>query len=137
MYSKTVKRRLARSTPMVWASPEFQYAAAMDEAFEERGKHSFIAPGRGVVIDGEASPLPVRGSSDDTPGLKDLTEKKDQPEIAALKEEGTGAAELGMETALKWWGRLSPRQRADLEKWKNETMKPLAEKADKEHADAN
>ena len=137
MYSKTVKRRLARSTPMNWASPEFQYAAVMEEAFEERGKHSYIAPGRGVIIDGEASPLPTRESADDTPGLGDLTGKKEDPEIAALKIEGREAAEISTDMLSKWWARLSPRQRVALEQMKNDELKPLATKADKENENAN
>lgn len=128
MCQKTAKRRLARSTPMNWASPEFQYAAVMDEAFEERGKHSYIAPGRGVVIDGEAAALPAHQRDDATPRAEDLIGAGDTPEIRGLKEEGLDAAELGTEVVQKWWGRLSPRQRAELERWKNETLKPLAAK---------
>lgn len=130
MCEKTVRRRLARSTPMNWAAPEFHYAAAMEEAFEERGKHAYIAPGRGVVIDGEQdSPLPKR--DDATPQAEDLLGKGDPPEIRALKEEGLQAAELGTEVVGKWWERLSPRQRVDLEAWKNNVLKPAAIEADK------
>lgn len=136
MYAKSAKRRLARSTPMNWASPEFQYAAVMEEAFEERGQHSYIAPGRGVVIDGQTSPLPVRGSADDTPGLGDLSGPKDPPELAALKIEGREAAEISTDVLMKWWGRLSPRQRAELEKFKDE-MKAVAAKADEESKNAD
>lgn len=51
MASKTVKRRLARSMPL----NIMQVAAAMEEGFEERGKHTWIDPQRGLQIEGEAS----------------------------------------------------------------------------------
>lgn len=50
MCQKTVKRRLARSMPL----NVMQYAAALDEAFEERGLPGQIDPDHGVVINGEA-----------------------------------------------------------------------------------
>lgn len=52
MCAKSVKRRLARSTPMN-SDPRFHQAAAMEEAHEERGKLSWISPERGVQIEGE------------------------------------------------------------------------------------
>lgn len=129
MCEKSARRRLARSTPMNWAAPEFQYAAVMEEAFEERGRPSYIAPGKGVIIDGEpSSPLPSRDAG--TPEAEDLVGPADAPEIKALKEEGLGAAEMGSEVVGKWWGRLSPRQRAQMEAWKNTVLKPKAIAAD-------
>ena len=50
MCEKTPKRRLARSLPMIH---RFQYAAAMEQAVEEQGRHAWISPDRGVVIEGE------------------------------------------------------------------------------------
>ena len=47
MCEKTAKRRLARCMPL----NVMQLAAAMDEAVEERGLHSWITPERGVIID--------------------------------------------------------------------------------------
>lgn len=128
MYEKSAKRRLARSTPMNWATPEFQYAAVMDEAFEERGKHSHIKPGFGVVIEGDAgSGSPFPKSDTGTPHAEDLLGRGDNPEIKALKEEGLMAAETDPEMVKRWWERLSPRQRADLERWKNDVLKPKLE----------
>ena len=49
MASKSAKRRLARSMPL----NVMQYAARMEEAFEEQGKPSWISPDRGVVVEGE------------------------------------------------------------------------------------
>lgn len=135
MYEKTVKRRLARSTPMNWASPEFQYAAVMEEAFEERGKHSYIAPGRGVIIDGEdAGPIAKREGDGGTPRLEDLSGKKDDQELEAWKIEGREAAEHGTAILSSWWSRMSPRARAALQKMKDEELKPMAAKADAEIA---
>lgn len=55
MCSKTAKRRLARSTPL----NVMQVAAAMEEAFEERGKLSWIDPNRGLQIEGERADGPT------------------------------------------------------------------------------
>jgi recombination protein RecT len=51
MCEKTAKRRLARSLPLTVITQ----AAAMEEAFEERGLHSWIEPQRGVMIEGKAA----------------------------------------------------------------------------------
>jgi phage RecT family recombinase len=53
MCAKTAKRRLSRSMPLN-ADPRFHMAAALDEAFEERGRGAWIDPGRGLQIEGEA-----------------------------------------------------------------------------------
>lgn len=55
MAAKSAKRRLSRAMPLN-ADPRFHLAAAMEENFEERGKHSWIDPHRGVQIEGEAGP---------------------------------------------------------------------------------
>lgn len=124
MAEKSARRRLARSTPMNWASPEFQYAAVMEEAFEERGKHAYIAPGKGVVIEGT-----VEQTASDTPPAGSLTGPREDPALTAAREEGTQAAELGLDTLQKWWGRLSPLHRAMLAEHK-EKLKAIAMKAD-------
>ena len=49
MAIKTPKRRLARGMPF----GAFTQAATMEEAFEERGLHSWIEPKRGVVVEGQ------------------------------------------------------------------------------------
>lgn len=53
MCEKTVKRRLARSMPLNLMVT----AAAMEEAFDERQKHAFIHPEKGLVVDGLAQPV--------------------------------------------------------------------------------
>jgi recombination protein RecT len=53
MAGKTARRRLARSTPL----SSFVLAARIDEAHEEQGKHAFLHPENGVIIEGVASPL--------------------------------------------------------------------------------
>jgi recombination protein RecT len=60
MASKTAKRRLARVLPL----SVFQLAARMDEVFEEQGKPSRIDPDKGVIVDGEYSPIPEREASE-------------------------------------------------------------------------
>jgi phage RecT family recombinase len=54
MASKTAKRRLSRSTPL----NVMQMAAALDGAFEERGRHAWIDPQHGLQIEGEAEGQP-------------------------------------------------------------------------------
>lgn len=67
MAAKTARRRLARSLPL----SVYQLAARMDEAHDEQGRHTFIHPDRGVVIDGEAQPdtSPERLSSLNRPAF--------------------------------------------------------------------
>ena len=66
MVEKTAIRRLGRNMPL----NVFQYAAAMDEAFEERGLHSYVDPDRGTVIEGQSSPI--------------ASSEKEQPEAKGL-----------------------------------------------------
>jgi len=57
MAAKSAKRRLSRAMPLN-ADPRFHLAAAMEEGFEERGKHTWIDPQRGLQIEGEAYDSP-------------------------------------------------------------------------------
>jgi hypothetical protein len=63
MAEKSAKRRLARSLPLNLMVT----AAAMEEAFDEQGKHSFIHPEKGLVVEGVAqhvgAPQPGEGPS--------------------------------------------------------------------------
>lgn len=59
MAEKSAKRRLARSMPL----NVMQLAARMDEAFEEQGAAAHISPDKGLVIDGEFSPIADREPS--------------------------------------------------------------------------
>lgn len=135
MCEKSARRRLARSTPMNWATPEFNYAAVMETAFEEQGRHAYILPGRGPVVEGEAGrEEPPSGG---TPLTGELIGPKEDPEITALKIEGKEAAEHGIYMLQTWWGRLSPRQRVSLIAHKDDVLKPMAAKADKGESNAN
>lgn len=53
MAEKTAKRRLSRMLPL----SVYQLAARMEEAHDEQGRHAFLHPDKGVVIDGVAQPL--------------------------------------------------------------------------------
>lgn len=55
MAEKTAKRRLARSLPL----SVYQMAARIDEAHEEQGKHAFLHPEKGIVIDAVAEPVGI------------------------------------------------------------------------------
>jgi phage RecT family recombinase len=130
MYGKTAKRRLARSTPMEWARPEFQLAARMEEAFDEQGRHSFISPTRGVVIEGDRSPIADREPSP-TPDLADLTGPRPDPETVELRHAGDEQAAAGMVKLQIWWKALTARQQHLVgEAYLRDTLKPAAEKAD-------
>lgn len=87
MASKTAKRRLARSLPLT----VFQLAARMDEAFEEQGKLSWIAPDNRVMIEGEVAPLaPVEPS--ETPTIDDLIPAGDSRRPPDVPEPAGSAA---------------------------------------------
>ena len=59
MCTKTAMRRLARFMPL----NVMQLGARMDEAFDEQGKHAWISPEKGVVIEADSSPIPERENS--------------------------------------------------------------------------
>jgi recombination protein RecT len=67
MCEKTVKRRLARSMPL----NVMHLAARMDEAVDEQGQPAWIDRDKGVIVDGEFSPLPHTNT--DTPSADALT----------------------------------------------------------------
>ncbi len=63
MGEKSAKRRLARSTPLITDAQQFMLGARMEEAFDEQGRPSWITPERGVVLEGDFSPMPARERS--------------------------------------------------------------------------
>jgi recombination protein RecT len=98
MASKSAKRRLARSMPL----NVMQYAARMEEAFEEQGKPSWISPDRGVIVDGEAQPL-TTFEPNETPTAAELIGQPsphgsylaaDQPAPAMTPNSAAGAGEV-------------------------------------------
>lgn len=97
MAEKTARRRLARSMPL----NVFQLGATMDEAFEERGLHSRIDAERGVVIEGDASPLAEREkeqpSDEDIANVKFPIVKSDgETRLAKSIQEWKGAISMGI-----------------------------------------
>lgn len=92
MCEKTPRRRLARDMPVNL----MVNAAVMEEAHEERGKHSYIDPMRGVVIEGMASPAPDERAG--APTATDLDHRK------FVIDTGTKQIELG--TIEEWRGRM-------------------------------
>lgn len=133
MSEKSARRRLNRSMPLNAETRDYHLAARMEEAFDEQGKPARIRED-GTIIDAEFSALPTRQGDESTPGLSDLSGPKPDAEIEKLKTELIEAAEGGSGVVRSLWGRLSGRQQVALEKFKDETVKPLAEKADKEGA---
>ncbi len=86
MAGKTAKRRLARSLPLT----VFQYAARMEEVFEEQGRPSWISPDRGVMIEGTAPPLTTIEPSE-TPTAEQLIPSLSQaPKPPGTPEPATG-----------------------------------------------
>jgi recombination protein RecT len=132
MASKTVKRRLARSTPL----SVFQIAAALDEAFEERGRAGYLTPDRNLHIEGEA----IAGAeSDRTPTMKELTssgageaaEVGDAQVQIPSRLEGEGVPDdlidIAREKAVEgagvfnaWYKRLPDEQKSRIEEHKDE-----------------
>lgn len=112
MCSKSVKRRLCRSTPL----NVMQLAARMEEAFEEQGRHSFIKPDGHLVIEGETSPIP-QIERNETPTAAALTAtrptsdedyKKAVQARADLLARAELAAEGGYNELRGFWTNLSP-----------------------------
>jgi hypothetical protein len=134
MGEKSTRLRLKRSMPLNTQSIDFHRAAILEEAFDERGLPSFIREDGTVMVGNAASPLAPRQPEESTPTLADLQGPKPDAEYAHLMEEGEQAAEGGTAVVATWWGRLSVRQQNALARWKEETLKPLAEKADRDEA---
>lgn len=98
MAAKTVKRRLARSTPL----SVYSLGAALDEAVEERGKAAWIKPDRTLMIEGEAGAAAPEESP--TPKAEDLTARRSQSEI--VEELEAIAVQDGMKGLVVAWRRL-------------------------------
>jgi phage RecT family recombinase len=88
MCEKTAKRRLGRALPL----NVMVLGAAMDEAHEERGKYAYIHPDKGLVIDGEATPVAQPGTG--APNLE-------RPRFAIALSDGS---ERSFPTAEQWQG---------------------------------
>lgn len=73
MAEKSAKRRLARSIPLL-NDPigRAHLGAALDEAFEERGRHAYIHPTNGLQVDGDG-PLPMRTADQPVLDMKPTT----------------------------------------------------------------
>lgn len=128
MAAKSAKRRLSRAMPLN-ADPRFNLAAAMEENFEERGKHSWIDQ-RGVHIEGEVMP--------DAPMIRH--EQRDTAELLAPREEYVTAAEwdLRLADAAKegtkalgdLWAKIPKEHKAFLKTFLDTRHKDDAAKAD-------
>lgn len=126
MCSKTVKRRLARSTPL----NIMQVAAALEEGFEERGKHTWIDPQKGVQIEGEFTT--------DAPQINH--DQRGAQELLAPVGEGMTAAEWdlrladeakkGMTALEKFWLTIPLDDRITLKAALERRHKPTAVEAD-------
>lgn len=136
MYSKTAKRRLSRSTPLAMMQPEFHLAAVMEEAFEERGRISYIDGNRDIKMAEIESPIADRRSEDETPTASELTGPAPDREMEELKATLLEAAEGGTAPLMAAWKRLTPRQQHVLEQWKDKIAKPAAKKVDDEFGGA-
>lgn len=105
MCEKTTKRRLARCMPL----NIMQLAAALDEAPEERGLHSWITPDRGVQIEGEHTIAPLKQVA----GAIDLSVTEfDElpPELAARAaqfRDYLNSAESTVSLNKRWTGKRS------------------------------
>lgn len=121
MCSKSVKRRLCRSTPL----NVMQLAARMEEAFEEQGQASFIAPDRSLVLEGEViAPRQLN----ETPSAEELmtprVEKNDG--LDALRAEGMVAAKEGTPGLKIWFGDLPTPLQRQVKDYLDTTLKPIA-----------
>jgi len=116
MAEKSAKRRLARSMPL----NIMQTAAALDEAFEERGRHAFIDRDRNLHIEGEAEPL-VEAQSSTTPSVAEILGGPD------LQARARDAAKLGETEFQKFWNGLGPGERSALRSMGEELRRIMQE----------
>lgn len=124
MAEKSAKRRLARSMPL----NVYQYAARLEEAFEEQRRPGWIDPARGVQIEGtlvdpEPSATPTKDEilgtarvvaprEPDPPAPAGQTRPQPTPAVASLEDEARAEASKG-EKAFLEWHRSQPRTQAD------------------------
>lgn len=134
MAEKSARRRLSRSMPLNVETRDYHYAAALEEAHEERGRLAHITPDKGVIIEGEVveSPIPDREPASETPPAAQLTmpiENAD-PTIKAAMEVGVAKAKEGSRELQKWWDKTPTPIARNIAKFYRETLVPMAEKAD-------
>lgn len=116
MAEKSAKRRLARSMPL----NVMQLGAALDTAFEERGRLAYIHPRDGLQIEGHAEPLvdsePSQPTADTVLGPA--------PELAARAR----AAAICGEAAFKaFWILCNPVEQRSLKAMGDELRKMMSE----------
>jgi recombination protein RecT len=122
MAEKSAKRRLARSMPL----NVMQLAARMDEAFEEQGAAAHITPDKGLVIDGEFSPIADREPSRTPTATELISPDADAPaeNIPPLPDAGSPlrphddalavAAQDGMIALVEAWKAVPVKMQRDL-----------------------
>lgn len=146
MAEKSAKRRLARSLPL----NVMQHAARLEEAFEEQGRPSYIAPDRGVVVEdatAEAQPTAAEltvhedgrpqwtGAQAQGPHpTLDLGPVTEQPTITDTLNEWdrklTDAAKLGTAELTKVWADIPHMYRVNLKAALDRRHKPTARGVD-------
>jgi recombination protein RecT len=146
MCEKTAKRRLARSLPL----NVIQYAARMEEAFEEQGLPSWISPDKGVVIDGQFEPAQhpsaqeligpagshgpadAAASSKSSPHAEqgDAADDVTSEELAQYDQPLAEAATHGMLRLQHQWGAIPPKIQRVLKSALDNRYKPIAEQVD-------
>ena len=117
MSEKSAKRRLARSMPL----NVYQYAARLEEAFEEQGRAGWIDPARGVQIEGELvdavpSATPTKEEILGTTQVESTQPESDPPTVPpstvggllSIEDEARKHAKEG-EAAFLAWHRERPR----------------------------
>lgn len=127
MCSKTVKRRLSRSTPLN-ADPRFHQAATMEENFEERGKLSWIDPNRGVQIEGEFHDGPQ--INHDQRSTNELLAPKDDlaDDLLSWDSKLATAALMGPDALKAEWARVPRDLQTALKPGLDKVHKPNAAK---------
>jgi recombination protein RecT len=123
MCEKSGKRRLSRSLPL----NVMTLGARMDEAHEEQGKHAWISPDKGVIIDGEVGEV-FPPQNKETPTASQLI--GDDDEIMRLRDGLEAAAENGQESLRSAWEKIPKTLKQKLEAAKDR-LKPVADKADR------
>jgi recombination protein RecT len=146
MAEKTAKRRLARSMPL----NVMQSAARMDEAFEEEGRHAYVTPDRGVIVEAEPTPEPTAAELVTTETDANVIGRVAPSDIKHTRTLATerlryyetqleAAAEEGQMALKDEWGQIPYEFRVTLKAALERRFKPTAHRVDLERQsdDAN
>jgi len=131
MAEKSAKRRLARSMPL----NVMQYAARLEEAFDEQGRHSWIDPNKGVQIEGNLvdvqpdTSTAVASEAQAQPDPPASTPVHDAGGPLSLEDQARAEAKKGERKFVEWFKRCSYVEKERIQRMSGE-LRDLMNEAD-------